>query len=55
MSPSTQQITITDVLKSQYQDPASWAANKIVLTAFGTFAASIVFISQFGDLLVPQF
>ncbi|GJN91361.1 hypothetical protein Rhopal_004382-T1 [Rhodotorula paludigena] len=51
--PQQQQITLGMILKAQYQDPESWAANKVVLTAFGTFAAAVVAISQFGDLLVP--
>lgn len=41
------------LLKAQYYDPESWAANKVVLTAFATFAAAVVGISQLGDLLVP--
>lgn len=41
------------LLRAQYQDPESWAANKVVLTAFATFAAAVVGISQLGDLLVP--
>ncbi|GAA5853037.1 hypothetical protein JCM8547_004780 [Rhodosporidiobolus lusitaniae] len=50
-----QTFTLSSLLKAQYADPESWAANKIVLTAFGTFAAAVVAISQFGDLLVPTF
>ncbi|CEQ41331.1 SPOSA6832_03029 [Sporobolomyces salmonicolor] len=54
--PAPQQISLTQtLLKAQYKDPESWEANKVVLTAFGTFTACVVFISQFGDLLIPQF
>ncbi|POY71057.1 hypothetical protein BMF94_5984 [Rhodotorula taiwanensis] len=50
-----QQITLGMILRAQYQDPESWAANKVILTAVGTFTAAVVAISQFGDLFVPQF
>ncbi|KWU41329.1 hypothetical protein RHOSPDRAFT_37138 [Rhodotorula sp. JG-1b] len=50
-----QQITLGMILRAQYQDPESWAANKVILTALGTFTAAVVAISQFGDLFVPQF
>ncbi|GAA5865223.1 hypothetical protein JCM1840_003954 [Sporobolomyces johnsonii] len=53
--PAPQQISLSSLLKAQYKDPESWEANKVVLTAFGTFTACVVFISQFGDLLIPQF
>ncbi|BGP41025.1 hypothetical protein JCM10450v2_005041 [Rhodotorula kratochvilovae] len=50
-----QQITLGMLLKAQYQDPESWAANKVVLTAFGVFGAAVAGIAMFGDLLVPTF
>ncbi|GAA6034500.1 hypothetical protein JCM8097_005359 [Rhodosporidiobolus ruineniae] len=54
-TPQPQAVTIGTLLKAQYYDPESWEANKVILTAFATFAGAIVAISQFGDLLVPAF
>ncbi|BGO92320.1 hypothetical protein NBRC10512_001915 [Rhodotorula toruloides] len=51
--PQQQQITLGQILRAQYTDPESWAANKVVLTAFGTFAAAVAAIAAFGDMLVP--
>ncbi|BGP71253.1 hypothetical protein RTBOTA2_003446 [Rhodotorula toruloides] len=53
--PQQQQITLGQILRAQYTDPESWAANKVVLTAFGTFAAAVAAIAAFGDMLVPTF
>ncbi|ORY55742.1 hypothetical protein BCR35DRAFT_309989 [Leucosporidium creatinivorum] len=50
-----QTISLGDVLRAQYQDPESWAANKAVGIALATFTAAVVAISTFGDALVPQF
>ncbi|KAK4054268.1 hypothetical protein OIV83_001294 [Microbotryomycetes sp. JL201] len=53
--PQQRQITIKDVLRAQYEDPESYAANKGVAIALATFTAAVVFVANFGDMLVPQF
>ncbi|GAA5824434.1 hypothetical protein JCM11251_000420 [Rhodosporidiobolus azoricus] len=47
--------SVTDLLKAQYNDPESWAANKLVLTAGAVFTGAVVLLANFGDLLVPAF
>ncbi|KAM0748847.1 hypothetical protein T439DRAFT_327350 [Meredithblackwellia eburnea MCA 4105] len=47
--------TIGDVLRAQYQDPESRAANIGILQGLAVFGGAIVVITQLGEWLVPAF
>jgi hypothetical protein len=51
--PTTGAPSFYDILKFQWTDPESKAANTNVAIGLGAFAAAVVFFSQLGDLLVP--